>query len=209
LRVAEYLEAVRDIERRILKAEQQVGEDLPVVEQPIGIPGKYEDHVRLMYDLLAIAYQTDLTRVGTFMMSREASVRSYPEIGVPDSHHPLSHHANDPEKLARIAKINTFHTRLLAYFLEKLKALPDGDGTLLDHVLLLYGSGMSDSNIHYTRNVPTLLVAGEAFDIKGGRHVQYSDKPLSNLQLTMLDRLGIAVERFGDSTGQLNLLTGM
>ena len=208
-RVTEYLDAVRDVERRITKAEEQAGEDLPVVEQPIGIPSKYEDHVKIMFDLMAIAYQTDLTRVGTFMMSREASVRSYSEIGVPDSHHPLSHHANDPEKLAKIAKINTFHARLFAYFLEKLQATPDGDGTLLDHVLLLYGSGMSDSNIHYTRNVPTLVVTGKAFDMKGGRHLQYPDVPLSNLQLTLMEKLGMNVERFGDSTGQLNLLTGV
>jgi hypothetical protein len=208
-RVAEYLEAVRDVERRIAKAEEQVGEDLPLVQQPIGVPTRYEDHVKIMFDLMAIAYQTDLTRVGTFMMSREASVRSYPEIGVADSHHPLSHHANDPEKLVKIAKINTFHTRLFSYFLEKLKATPDGDGTLLDHVLLLYGSGMSDSNIHYTRNVPTLIVTGETFNMKGGRHLQFPEKPLSNLQLTLIDRLGVPVEKFGDSTGQLNLLTGV
>lgn len=209
-RVGEYLEAVRDIERRIQKAEEQVAQELPVVEQPIGIPGKYEEHAKLMFDLMAIAFQSDLTRVSTYMLGREASVRSYPEIGVPDSHHPVSHHANDPEKLAKISKINIFHIQLFAYFLDKLKATPDGEGSLLDHTLLLYGSGMSDSNIHYTRNVPTLVVGGsDTFHIKGGRHLQYREKPLSNLQLTMLEKLGLPVETFGDSTGELNLLSGV
>jgi hypothetical protein len=208
VRLAEYLDAVRDIERRIQKAEEQVGQELPVVEQPMGIPPVYEEHAKLMFDLMAIAYQSDLTRVSTFMLGREASVRAYPEIGVPDSHHPLSHHANDPEKLAKISKINAYHTKLFAYFLDKMKATPDGEGSLLDHTLLLYGSGMSDSNIHYTRNVPTLIVGGGAFDIKGGRHVKYSEKPLSNLQLSMLEKLGLPVEHFGDSTGDLNLLSG-
>jgi hypothetical protein len=209
-RLGEYLESVRDIERRIQKGEEQVTQELPVVEQPIGIPKSYEEHVKLMFDLMAIAYQTDLTRVATFMMGREASVRSYPEIGVPDSHHPLSHHGNDPEKTAKIAKINTYQTGLLAYFLDKLKATQDGDGTLLDHTMLLYGSGMSDSNIHYPRNVPTLVVSGgDAFNVKGGRHVQFSERPLSNLQLTLMEKLGLQVEKFGDSTGELNLLSGV
>jgi len=209
-RVGEYLDSVRDIERRIQKAEQQVDQELPVVEQPIGIPAVYSEHANLMFDLMAIAYQTDLTRVATFMLSREASVRSYPEIGVADSHHPISHHANDPEKLAKIAKINKFHMQLFASFLKKLESTPDGDGTLLDHTLLLYGSGMSDSNIHYTRNVPTLVVGGgKTFNIAGGRHMQFSEKPLSNLQLTLIDKLGLPVEHFGDSTGELNLLAGI
>ena len=209
-RVGEYLEAVRDIERRIQKAEEQVGQELPVVQQPIGIPATYEEHAKLMFDLMAIAYQSDLTRVSTYMLGREASVRSYSEIGVPDSHHPLSHHANDPEKLAKIAKINIFHMQMFAYFLDKLKATPDGDGSLLDHTLLMYGSGMSDSNIHYTRNVPTLIVTGRnTFNITGGRHVQYSEKPLSNLQLTLMEKLGLQVAKFGDSTGELNLLSGV
>jgi len=208
-RVGEYLEAVRDVERRIHKAEEQVSQQLPVIEQPMGIPQVFEEHAKLMFDLMAIAFQSDLTRVSTFMLGREASVRSYPEIGVSDSHHPLSHHGNDPAKLAKIAKINTFHMKLFAYFLDKLKATPDGDGSLLDHTLLLYGSGMSDSNIHYTRNVPSLVIGGPAFDIKGGRHVQYQEKPLSNLQLTLLEKLGLPVEKFGDSNGELNFLSGV
>jgi hypothetical protein len=209
-RVTEYLDSVRDIERRIQKAEQQVDQELPVVEQPIGIPALYSEHANLMFDLMAIAYQTDLTRVSTFMLSREASVRSYPEIGVADSHHPISHHANDPEKLAKIAKINKFHMQLFASFVKKLASTPDGDGTLLDHTLLLYGSGMSDSNIHYTRNVPTLVVGGgKTFNIAGGRHLRFPEKPLSNLQLTLIEKLGLPVEHFGDSTGELNLLAGI
>jgi hypothetical protein len=215
VRLGEYLDSVRDVERRIQKAEEQLDQELPEVEQPGGIPAQYEEHAKLMFDLMVIAYQSDMTRVSTYMLGREASVRSYPEIGVPDSHHPLSHHGNDPEKLAKISKINSFHMSLFSYFLEKLKATPDGDGTLLDHVLLLYGSGMSDSNIHYTRNVPSLVVAGDpdVFGIKGGRHLRYEDKPLANLQLTMLESLGFDPGHFGDSSGDLELelavLTGV
>ena len=207
-RVAQYLEAVRDVERRIQKAEEQVGRELPVVERPMGIPATYEEHAKLMFDLLAIAYQVDLTRVTSFLLGREASVRSYPEIGVPDSHHPLSHHGNDPEKLAKQAQINIMQMKLLRYFLEKLNALPDGDGSLLDHTLLLYGSGMSDSNLHIPRNVPTLVVGGgKTFQITGGRHLRFPEKPLTNLQLTLLEKLRFPVEHFGDSTGELNLLS--
>lgn len=208
LKVTEYLEAVRDVERRMQKAEEQQANELPVVEQPMGIPNTFEEHAKLMYDLLALAYQTDLTRVGTFLMVREASVRSYPEIGIPDSHHPLSHHQNNPEKLAKQAKLNLFHIRMFGHLLEKLRSTPDGDGSLLDHTLLLYGAGMSDSNLHHPKDVPTLVVGGKNFQISGGRHVRCPEgTPLANLQLTLLDKLGLPVERFGDSTGQLNLLS--
>lgn len=209
-RVEEYVDAIRDVERRIQMAEEQVGRELPVVERPMGIPATYEEHVKLMFDLQMLAFQTDLTRVFGFLMGREASVRSYPEIGVPDSHHPLSHHQNNPEKLERQAKLNTFQMQQLAYFVEKLQATPDGDGSMLDHTMLLYGSGMSDSNLHLPKNLPTVLVSGKGFHIKGNRHVNCpAGTPMANLQMTMLEKLGLPVENFGDSNGNLNLLTGI
>ena len=207
-KLTEYLEAVRDIERRLQRAEEQVDQELPVVEKPMGIPASFEEHCKLMFDLLTLAFQTDLTRVSTFLMVREASVRSYPEIGISDSHHPLSHHQNNPEKLAKLAKLNLFHMTMFAAFLEKLQSTPDGDGSLLDHTLLLYGSGMSDSNLHLPKQVPTLVVGGKEHGITGSRHLQCPDgTPLANLELTLLEKLGLQVERFGDSTGELNLLS--
>ena len=201
-----YLDAVRDVERRIGKAEEQVARELPVLEQPVGAPGSYDEHVKLMFDLLALAYQCDLTRVGTLLMVREASVRAYPEIGVPDSYHPLSHHGNDPEKRLRQSRVNGFHVTLLSYFLEKLRSLPDGDGSLLDQTLVLYGSGMSDSNVHLPRNLPTLVVGGrDVFGLRGGQHVRYSDTPLSNLHMLLLDKMGVPTPGFGDSTGVLSV----
>jgi hypothetical protein len=209
-KLTEYLDAIRDVERRVHKAEEQVGRELPLVDRPVGIPPTFGDHVQLMFDLQALAFQTDMTRVFTFLMVREASVRSYPEIGVPDSHHPLSHHANDPEKLARQAKLSAFQMKLLANFVDKLASTPEGDGTVLDHTLLFYGSGMSDSNLHLHKNLPTTIVAGKGLDVKGNRHLKAKeDLPLANLQLTLLEKLGLNVEKFGDSEGELNLLTGV
>ncbi len=209
-KLGEYLDAVRDAERRIQKAEQQADRELPVMEQPAGIPAVYEDYVRLMLDLQLLALQTDLTRVFTFVLVRESSVRSYPEIGVPDSHHPLSHHQNNAEKLARLARVNLFHVKQFSYLVEKLEATPDGDGSMLDSTMLLYGSGMSDSNLHVPTNVPTLLVAGKRFGIAGNRSLQAPDRtPLANLQLTLLDRFGLPMERFGDSNGELPMLAGV
>ncbi len=207
-KVSEYLDSVRETERRIQKAEEQVDRELPVLEKPIGIPPTFEEHAKLMFDLLLLAYQTDLTRVATFMLARELSLRTYPEIGVPDPHHPLSHHQDNPEKLAKQAKLNIFHLRMFEHFLTKMAATPDGDGSLLDHTLLLYGSGMSNSNLHLPRNVPTIVVGGSEFRLKGGQHVKCVDgTPLANLQLTLIDRMGLQVERFGDSNGQLNPVT--
>ena len=195
LKVTEYLDSVRDVERWIEKAEEQVDQELPVVERPMGIPGTFEEHARLMFDLLLLAYQTDLTRVSTFLLTREASVRPYPEIGVPEPYHPLSHHQEDPEKLAKQAKVNVFHLKQFAYFLERMRQTPDGDGSLLDHTLMLYGSGMSDSNMHLPYNVPTMVVGGSLFDIKAGRHIQATDStPLTNLQLTLMERMGARME---------------
>ncbi len=209
-KLSEYLDAVRDVERRVQKAEEQVARELPVVDRPVGIPGTFEEHVRLMFDLQALAFQTDLTRVFTFLMVREASVRSYPEIGVPDSHHPLSHHQNNPEKLARQAKLNTFQMKMLAYFVETLQKTQEGDGNLLDNSVLFYGSGMSDSNLHLHKNLPITVVHGKNMGITGNRHVRAKEgTPLANLQMTLLGKMGVDAERFGDSDGELDLLTGI
>jgi hypothetical protein len=205
-KLSEYLDAIRDVERRIQKAEEQSARELPVVEQPAGIPGTFEEHARLMFDLLTLALQTDMTRVSTFMLGKEVSVRAYPEIGVPDSHHPVSHHQNDPEKLAKLAKVNTFHVQQFAYFLEKLRSTPDGDGSLLDHAMILYGSGISDSNVHLHDNLPILLAGGAGGAIAGGRHlVVPKDTPVTNLFVTMLDKLGVPVEAIGDSNGRASI----
>jgi hypothetical protein len=202
-KLTDYLDSVRDIERRIQKAEAQSASELPVVEQPSGsIPVVFEDYVKLMFDLQVLAYQTDKTRIITFMLTPELSSRSYPEIGIPEGHHGLSHHQNKPENLAKQAKLNTFHLKLFSYYLEKLRTTPDGDGSLLDNVMLLYGSGMSNSNLHDIHNLPTLLVGGGAGELKGGRHLKCADgTPLTNLYMTMLNKLGVREERFGDSTG--------
>ena len=207
-RLTEYLDAVRDVERRIQTAEAQSDRELPVLEQPQGIPDTFEKHIQLMYDLLALTFQADLTRVGSFMVSREVSSRSYPQIGVPDGHHACSHHQNDPVKLEKLAKINTYHLKQFAYFLEKLRSTPDGDGSLLDHSMFVYGSGISDGNIHFHLDLPMLVVGGGAGQLKGGRHLRYkNDTPLSNLYVSVLDKLGVQTEQFGDSTGRLEYLS--
>ena len=204
----QYFDAVRDVERRIHMAEEQSDREIPLFEQPAGIPDTFQAHSRLMFDLLALAYQTDLTRVGTFMLSREVSGRAYPEIGVPDSHHGCSHHQNDPAKLEKLAKINTFHMQQFAYFLDKLQSTPDGDGTLLDHSMLIYGSGISDGNIHFHMDLPVVMAGGGGGTLKGGRHLRYaSDTPLTNLYVSVLGKLGVPVEQFGDSTGKLPYLS--
>jgi Protein of unknown function (DUF1552) len=204
----EYFEAIRDVERRIQNAERQSGTELPVVDQPAGIPATFEEHARLMYDLYALAWQCDMTRVITFMIAHEFSGRTYPEIGVPDAHHPISHHQNDPGRLAKLAKINHYHVTLLASFLNKLQSTPDGDGSLLDHAMIVYGAGMSDSNAHDPRNLPILLAGGGAGRLKGGGHLRFpKDTPLANLHLTLLDKLGVHVEKLGDSAGELSELS--
>jgi len=209
-KLTEYLEAVRDVERRIQTAEGQTTRELPVVEQPLGIPDTFDAHARLMYDLLALAFQCDLTRVGTFMIGKEVSGRSYPEIGVPDGHHACSHHQNDPVKLEKLAKINRYHMQHFAYFLDKLRQTPDGDGSLLDHSIFVYGSGISDGNIHFHLDLPMVVVGGGAGTLKGGRHVRYgNDTPLANLYVSVLDKLGAPMDQFGDSTGKLDYLTGI
>jgi hypothetical protein len=207
-KVADYLDSVRDIERRIQKAEEQSGRQLPLVEQPAGVPASFEEHARLMFDLMALAYQTDLTRVCTFMIGREQSTRTYPEIGVPEPHHPISHHQQRPEYLEKLAKINVFHLKIFASFLEKLRATRDGDGTLLDQVMLVYGSGLSNPDDHNHHDLPILLAGGGAGQLRGGRHIKYPlDTPLANLHLTLLDKMGVPIERLGDSTGKIELLS--
>ncbi len=209
-RLTEYLDSVRDVERRIQMAETQSDRDLPTVERPAGIPATFEEHAKVMFDLLTLAYQCDLTRVFTFMMGRELSDRAYPEIGVPEPHHSVSHHGYDREKIANQAKIDTFHVQLLAYFLEKLQSTPDGDGSLLDHANILYGAGLSDGHVHKHVNQPILLTGGGTGQTRGGRHLRFADDtPLANLHLNLLDKMGISLERFGDSTGKLELLSAV
>jgi hypothetical protein len=203
-KLTEYLEAIRDVERRIQMAEAQSGQELPVVENPGGIPATFDEHVKLMFDLEVLAYQCDLTRVITFMMGREFSGVTYPQIGVADAHHPISHHQNEPEKVAKVAKINAYHTGLFAYLLDKLRSTPDGDGSLLDHMTMMYGAGMADSNSHSPYNIPLVLAGGAAGQLKGGRHLRYKDTPLANLHLTLLDKFGVQWDRIGDSTGRLD-----
>ncbi len=209
-KLSEYLEAVRDVERRIQKAEEQNALELPVVEQPESIPASFADYAKLMFDLQVLAYQCDLTRIITFMIGREFSGRTYPEIGARDAHHPTSHHQNDPEKLAKLAKINTYHATLFAYYLDKLRATADGDGSLLDHLMIVYGSGMSDGNAHSPDDLPILLVGGGAGQLKGGRHLRYpGNTPLANLHVTLLDKLGVPVDGLGNSTGGLDTLSAV
>ena len=205
-RVSQYLDTVREVERRIQKAETDAADNpLPDLDRPLGVPAAYADHARLMFDLQVLALQGDITRVITFQLARETSGRTYPEIGVPDPHHPLSHHGNDPAKVARMAKINQFHVSLFAYYLERLKATPDGNGSLLDHSLILYGSGMGNPNIHDHTNLPILVAGGAAGGMKGGRHLRYEKPtPLANLHLTLLDKVGVHLDSFADSKGKVD-----
>ena len=207
-KLTEYLDAIRDVERRIQTAEEQSSRELPVLDRPVGVPEKFDEYAKLMFDLQVLAYQSDLTRVTTFMMGPEQSNRSYREIGIPDAHHGLSHHQGDAGMIAKVLRINIYHSQMFAYFLEKLRSTPDGDGSLLDHSMILYGSALSDGNRHSHQNLPVLLAGGGAGKLPGGRHLRYpKDTPMTNLYLTMLDKLGIPVENFGDSTGKLELLS--
>ena len=205
VKLVEYLDAIRDVERRIQRAEEQSGRELPVVDHPAGVPGSFDEHVRLMCDLQVLAYQADLTRVVTFMLGREFSGVTFPQIGVTDAHHPITHHQQEPEKIVKVAKINAYQVTKFAYLLDRLQATPDGDGTLLDHVTLIYGTGMGDCNAHDPRSIPVLLAGGGAGHLKGGRHIRYpKETPLANLHLTLLDKFGVKLDRIGDSTGRLD-----
>ena len=207
-RVEQYLDSIREVERQIQRAEAAASDNLfPDLDRPVGVPDSFADHARLMFDLQVLAFQGDITRIVTFQLTRELSNRTYPEIGVPDPHHPTSHHGNDPEKLAKIAKINTFHVSLFAEFLQKLKETPDGDGSLLDQTVYMYGSGMGNSSLHDHVNLPILVAGGAAAGLRGGRHVRYENgTPLANLHLTLLDRVGVKLDQFGDSTGTIDTL---
>jgi hypothetical protein len=202
--VESYTESIRNIERRIQKAEEQIGQDLPELAQPAGVPPVYEEHMELMQDLQVLALQTDLTRVITFMMSKEQSARPYPQIGVPDAHHPLSHHNNNPQLVEKMSHINTHHTTLFARYLDKLAAIPEGDGNLLDNMTLLYGCGISNSTIHSGVNLPVLLVGGGAGWLPGGQHIQFDNNPtMADLLVTLMDKFSYPVDRIGGSTGAL------
>jgi hypothetical protein len=200
-KLTEYLDAIRGVERRIQIAERQ-NQQVPLVDHPAGIPVNWEDHTKLMFDLEVLAYQSDLTRVITLMLGHEQSGMTYPQIGVPDAHHPISHHQKEPEKVAKTAKINAYHVRMFGYLLEKMRATPDGDGTLLDHMTLIYGAGIADSNTHAPVNIPFLLAGGGAGNLKGGRHT-HLNVPLANLHLTLMDQFGVNLDRIGDSTGRV------
>jgi hypothetical protein len=207
-KVDEYTDAVRDVERRIQMAERQSDIELPTLAQPLGAPPVFEDHLALMMDLQVLAFQSDLTRVISFMLSKEQSPRPYPQIGVPEAHHPLSHHNNIPELIERMSKINRYHAELFSKYLAKLKATPDGDGSLLDHVTILYGAGISNSNGHSADNLPLMLVGGGAGKIKGGRHLKFDNKPSSaNLLMTIMDKMDYPVDKVGGSTGKLPIDT--
>ena len=210
LKLDEYLEAVRGIERRIQLAEQQADRELPAVASPAGIPVSYEEHARLMFDLIVLAYQTDMSRVITFMIGREESGATYPQIGVTEPHHPLSHHRDNPEKIEKLARINAYHMQLFSEFLVKMQSTPDGDGTLLDHAMLLYGGALRNSNRHTTENLPIVLAGGGCGELKGGRHIVCpKGTPLTDLQYTMLAKLGVPTDSFSGSTDQIHEISGL
>jgi hypothetical protein len=209
-RVVEYLDSLRDVEQRIARAERQTGElTLELPDRPTDIPETFEDHAKLMFDLQALAFQADLTRVTTLLMARETSQRTYPQIGVPEPHHNISHHRDDPALVSKKAKIDAYHVQLFAYLLDKLNKMPDGDGSVLDHSLILYGGGLGNPNLHEHTDLPA-IVAGGAAGFKTGRHVKYaSETPLTNLLVSMLDTVGVNTDKLGDSTGRLEYLTDL
>ncbi len=201
-RLTDYLDGVRELERRVEKMEQQAAVAVPE-ELPPGIPDLWDEYVKLMFDVQVLAYQADLTRVITFMLAKETSQRTFNHIGVPEAHHGLSHHDNKPDMLAQLARIDKYHVELLSYYVQKLASTPDGDGSLLDHTLITYGSGMGDGNNHATKDLPLVLVGG-GVRAGGGRHIVCApDTPLTNLHLSLLDKCGIHLDSFGDSTGRL------
>ncbi len=202
-KIDEYLTSVREIEQRIQVAEKDVAQTPPSFEKPAGVPADFGDYAKLMFDLMLVAFQTGTTRVSTCMLGREGSLRAYRELGISDAHHPITHHDGNPELIEKVAQINTYHLEQFAYFLGKLKSTPDGDGTLLDHSLIVYGSGLSNGNWHEHNNLPVLL-AGQS----GGRHITYpAETPMNNLHLALLDRMGVHIESLGDSNGELNVLS--
>jgi hypothetical protein len=208
-KLGEYLQSVREIEKRIQSGEVKGAvSELSLPKRPTDIPEAFEEHAKLMFDLQVLAYQADITRVFSMLMAREGSPRTYPEIGVPEQHHPVSHHRDDPVLMAKKQKIDTYHVHLLGYFLEKLQATADGDGSLLDHSMILYGGGMGDGNLHEHSNLPTLVAGRLGGQLRTGRHLAFAENtPMSNLFVSVLDKIGIQVEKLGDSTGPLPLET--
>lgn len=207
-KIESYLTSIREVERRIQLAEKNIKDNpLPDLDRPVGVPTAYADHAKLMFDLQLLAFQGDITRVVSFQLAREASTRTYPEIGVPDPHHPITHHGNDPAKLEKVAKVNRFHVSLFADFLKRMQETPEGNGTLLDHSLYMYGSGMGDPDKHDHSNLPIVVAGGAAGKMQGGRHIKFKDAtPLSNLHLTLLNKVGVPLETFADSTGTIDSL---
>ena len=206
-KLGQYFDAVRDVEQRIAKSESY-NKDFEVPDQPVGVPPTFKEYIELMFDLQVLAFQADITRVSSLMMARENVNRAYPEIGLPDAHHSISHHGNNPEKMKNYSKLNTYHVETLTYYLNKLKTTQDTDGNLLDNTLVLFGSGMSDGNVHNNYNVPVILVGGKNLQVKADRHVKYAKgTPLANLMLGVLDRYGVDAQKFGDSTSEIDLMT--
>jgi hypothetical protein len=201
----EYMTSIRDIERRLTQATREA-KDMPAYNKPTGIPESYEQHIRLMFDLMALAFQTDTTRISTFLLAHDGSNRTFPDIGVRDQHHGISHHQRDPEKLGKIAKIDEYYCRQFAYFIEKLKGIKEGSGNLLDNCMIVYGGGISDPDAHSHRDLPVILAGGGGGTLKTGRHVRVDNEPMCNLFLSMLDRVGVKEPRFGDSTGRLSVI---
>ncbi len=209
VKLGEYFDAIRGVEQRIAKNESY-NRDIAIPNRPVGEPDTFREHAELMFDLQVLAFQADITRVSSLMLARENVTRSYNEIGLPEAHHSMSHHGNNPEKMKAYSKLNTYHVDTLAYFVRKLQEIPDGDGTLLDQTAVLYGSGMSDGNTHNNFNVPVVVVGGWDHNIKGNRHLRYpKGTPLANLHLSLLLKYGVHAESFGDSTGNLELLSGV
>ena len=206
-RVGDYVDAVREVERRIQRAEEQAGQStLALPDRPVGIPEAYDEHVKLMFDLLVLTWQADITRVFSMQLGREQSARTFPWIGVNEGHHGTSHHQDKPEKIAAIARINTYYSQLLAYFAERLAATSDGNGSLLDHSMVLHGSGMSNGNLHDHKNLPLLLMGGGAGRLRSGRHIRFRElTPMANLLLGLLDKAGVPADSFGDSNGRVDL----
>jgi hypothetical protein len=200
-----YFDAIRDVERRVDVAEEQSQRELPVIGQPAGVPENFADYAKMMYDLQVLAFRADLTRVATFMMAKEVNSRTYPEIGVTEGHHALSHHGNLPEKKELLSRVNTYHATLYAHFLEQLQATPDGDGTLLDHIVSIYGSGHGDANLHDPHELPVIVTGGAAVQKGQGRHIRYEHAQLPDLHVTLLNKLGLDVDRVGDSKGRLSI----
>ena len=205
-KISDYLDNIREIERRIQMAEKRASSNVNVPATPIGVPESFEEHAKLMYELQVLAYQAEITRVSTFMIARDLSQRTFPQIGVPEPHHSVSHHGNNPVMIAKLEKINNYHATLLAFFLDKLRSTPDGDGNLLDHSMILYGSSMSNPNEHNHFPLPLLVAGGACGKLEGGRHLKFPERtPMSNLLLAVLEKAGVERNALGDSTGMLTI----